>query len=63
MNTGEIILTCRTELGWTRTQLARASGISVDTIWVVEHREGCTVNTLERLLRAMGYVITIDRII
>ncbi len=63
MNTGEIIMKCRNELGWTRADLARKSGISANTIWTVEHRDNCNVDTLEQLLRPMGYVVIIDRVI
>lgn len=56
MSTGTTIKEIRERRGWTQRQLARKSGVSVQTIVNYEKdKNNPTIKSFEKILNAMGY--------
>lgn len=59
---GKEIMLARSAKGWTRDDLADASGVSDRTIEKIENeKHSPTVDTVQKLLKAMGYRLEVVR--
>lgn len=59
---GEIIRECRDSLKWPRTKLSELSGVQVNVIRNIElNGTDCRISTFDKILKAMGYEIVIQK--
>lgn len=60
MSIGNIIREIRETKGWSVARLERKAGISREVIYRLERKADGRIEVYEKLLRAMGYKLTIE---
>lgn len=59
INIGEMVKACRKRENLTLEEVWLRSGVNTATISKIEHTSNCKVDTLEKILNAMGYELEI----